>query len=586
MGICQSDTREKHFITTLNQEVGNMKKMEKSGQLSMSNGNLEISKSESKTEKIQESDYMFRTNINIHELNKPNNDIDIVSNVANSQMIIKNATLMHLNLPDQNDQKASENNLRISSVKNITNHNYVERNEAKKSSNFIDNMPKRASIYHRRISQFLVTNNKTNQQSQNNILPGISQNIINEETQNLEEEEKDEQIKKNFSPLRLQTKVIADSAVSLKKSHTEDVSNISRYYMNNSIGIDSKMFQLAFDEVDRPYEDTLHVITVISNPCQNPRKVKLYEEFCQRMESYTNINLITVEVNYLGLPFILTQPYCEPYNIQFRIESPLNLKYNMLNYVISILPNDAEFIAWIDYNIEFLNENWIDSVFEKLKNPNNNFFKLYSDYLILNKDANIIASSTSGGNKNQKNHKNSFQASTLEKFSGTAWAAKKEFITSIGGFLDLCVTNESDLMISSCFEGKVEEILPPNFSEEFKQVLLEWQRCIKINNKSQEIDFFNNIIKKYLLEEIIESPLKQNRNSVNSSNRKSSSKSKLDEPKKYSKYEGWDLMIDHHFNPLNDLYRDRRNLFILKRDKEKMYKSFKEYYLATNQSNI
>ena len=309
-------------------------------------------------------------------------------------------------------------------------------------------------------------------------------------------------------------------------------------------------------------------------------KKQYYTEFAHRLESFNNLRLITVEVTYMGLPFILTQPHFEPYNIQIRIQTPLNLKYNLLNYVISTLPSDAEYVAWIDYNIEFLNDDWVDDTLESLKTFN--IVKLYKDCLIINKDSNILGSTTAviKNPKNQKGFNHYEKITTLEKYSGTAWAAKKEFITSIGGFLDLCITNENDEIINGCLEGKIDDVMPSSITTEFRDILREWQKSIKLNNKSEEVKVLNNVAKKYITDDLNESPQKKKKVKGNGN------KNKNEEVNKYKKYDGWALLLDYHFNPLKDLTRDESNLYQLKKDKEKMFKSFKEYYLQSNDINF
>jgi hypothetical protein len=168
----------------------------------------------------------------------------------------------------------------------------------------------------------------------------------------------------------------------------------------------------------------------------------------------------------------------------------------------------------------------------------------------------------------------------LEKYSGTAWAAKKEFITSIGGFLDLCITNENDEIINGCLEGKIDDVMPSSITTEFRDILREWQKSIKLNNKSEEVKVLNNVAKKYITDDLNESPQKKNNVKGNGN------KNKNEEVNKYKKYDGWALLLDYHFNPLKDLTRDESNLYQLKKDKEKMFKSFKEYYLQSNDINF
>ena len=593
MGLCQSDPRPHTINIEVNPNVLNTPPLPAIDPNIIS----PKSRSESRGFERMESDYLFRTNINLNDIHQSQ------SNQANP-ILPKHETYMELQLPPNNKnnpQNQNPPNVSFSNTDNMVANNDKKQDPEKKTANFLDNMVPRASIYHRRISQLMMMNPLSqlnlNNTSVNN---PSSQNVINEEnpnkmTENSNEEESNANNNSNISNAAinkkyasgslvlnrgLTSKFLMESAMSLKKSHDFSHDPVSRYNLHHNTNLyESKIFQNMIEEQEQNQEELLYVITIVTNPCQNSLKTHYYEEFAERMEKINNVRLITAEVSYMGLPFILTQPHFEPFNIQIRVQTPLNLKYNILNYVISKLPQEAEFVAWVDFNIEFLNENWVQDTLEILKN--HNLVKLYKDCLLLNKDSNILGSTTAliRNQKNQKGYSNFERIMMLERYSGTAWAARKEFITSIGGFLDLCVTNENDEIISSCLEGKVEDVLPQNLAIEFAQILKDWQKSIRVNNKNEEFKILNNVLKKYVLDEAGESPKK-------SAMKNSGSKNKNEPLNSYKKYDGWALLVDNHFNPLKDLTRDGDNVYQLKRDREKVFKSFKEYYLHSNDINF
>lgn len=556
MGLCQSDTRDHANITIeiikpnlSNPHSQNNIKFNPEQTIPLSNN----TKQELHIE--HENEYLMRTNININEINhssilniaaKDNGTYAYLSSIPSNIINLKN--------PSQTFQKPEEKNI----------------------SNFNENISKKVSIYNRRITQMVITNSQPN--ISNVPYEKSIQNIINEDNK-ISENSDSGNIKRGFTKATLPkiatSKFLSENST-IKKAYED---NINRFNMNNIGLYDSRIFQNLVEEMDHSKEDILYIIMVVSNPCNNILKVQYYNDFVQRLEFLNNVKLITVEVTYLGLPFILTQPHFEPYNIQIRVQTPLNLKYNFLNYVISILPNEAEFLAWVDPNIEFLNENWVEETLETLRSIN--FVKLYKDYLIVQKDSSIVGSSSTAvkNPKNQKGYSNYEKITHLEKYSGTAWAAKKNFITAIGGFLDLCVTNECDEIISGCFEGRIEEVAPANLTPEFKDILKEWQKSIKMNNKNEDIKFLNNVAQKFILDEEQISPSKN-------ITQKNGTKFKTELPNRYTRNEGWAMLIDNHFNPMTDLFRDERNIYQLRRDKEKMFKNFKEYYMQSNDMNF
>lgn len=106
-------------------------------------------------------------------------------------------------------------------------------------------------------------------------------------------------------------------------------------------------------------DDTLHVITVISNICEFRRRWDLMNQFIERTQQYNNIKLYVVELAYGNQDFKITSPN-NPSHLQLRTEYALWHKENMINLGIrKLLPADWKAVAWIDGDIEFENPNWV-----------------------------------------------------------------------------------------------------------------------------------------------------------------------------------------------------------------------------------
>ena len=58
---------------------------------------------------------------------------------------------------------------------------------------------------------------------------------------------------------------------------------------------------------NEPIEDKLHVISVISNPCLFGRRIKLFKEFLQRLETNNDIIIYIVETIYPNQKFMITE---------------------------------------------------------------------------------------------------------------------------------------------------------------------------------------------------------------------------------------------------------------------------------------
>ena len=105
--------------------------------------------------------------------------------------------------------------------------------------------------------------------------------------------------------------------------------------------------------------NNLAVITVLFNPIKYKSRYELYHKFDEHM-SRSGVTLLTVECIFksseaLGLPlqkFEVTRAN-DPRHLQITAPSVLWLKENLINIAAKRLPDDIEYIAWLDADIEF-----------------------------------------------------------------------------------------------------------------------------------------------------------------------------------------------------------------------------------------
>ena len=179
-------------------------------------------------------------------------------------------------------------------------------------------------------------------------------------------------------------------------------------------------------------EETLYIILVVNNAIKNNNKINMYQTLRANLEKYDNVSLITVECAFLGLPFILTEPHFEPYNIQIRTDSPIHLKYNLINIAIAKLPRNFKYLAWVDVNIDFINKEWVDEALENLKKYK--LIKLYDEVLLIGKNGEDF-----GPEVLKKKDRNSLvkfnkpQIKNPTNNPGNAWAFDRNIIEKFNG---------------------------------------------------------------------------------------------------------------------------------------------------------
>ena len=101
-----------------------------------------------------------------------------------------------------------------------------------------------------------------------------------------------------------------------------------------------------------PIEDNLHVVIVISNPCQYAKRFILAKQFIKKFDNELNIKLYIVELAYNNQNFYCTDPNNKNH-LQLKTSSaPLWHKENMINIGVNkLLPKlDTKFILIVASN--------------------------------------------------------------------------------------------------------------------------------------------------------------------------------------------------------------------------------------------
>jgi len=111
-----------------------------------------------------------------------------------------------------------------------------------------------------------------------------------------------------------------------------------------------------------PVSGPLHVIAVVSNPCEYRRRYDLARQFITRfqtVESCDAVLLYVVELAYGSQAFAVTEKH-NPRHLQVRTDTPpLWHKENMINMgVRMLLPPKWAAFAWIDADVEFESDTW------------------------------------------------------------------------------------------------------------------------------------------------------------------------------------------------------------------------------------
>lgn len=243
-------------------------------------------------------------------------------------------------------------------------------------------------------------------------------------------------------------------------------------------------------------EKNFYVITPIFNPIGYKTRIKLYQQFAQYMQS-CNVKLITIELEYGKIPFEVTGT-TNSNHIQLRTDSVLWHKEQLINLAVQKLPLDWEYIAWIDADIRFINENWVYQTIRALQfHP---VVQMFSQALDLSVNNEVIRSHEGVGYAYQHNlltKENTFKKMYqnypgFQKIPkdikyyhpGFAWAIRRDAFNNLGGLLDFAILGSADQHMAHAFVGQLEKTIHPKFSVNYQNKLKNFQQKCEIYIKN------------------------------------------------------------------------------------------------------
>lgn len=277
-----------------------------------------------------------------------------------------------------------------------------------------------------------------------------------------------------------------------------------------------------------PIENKLHVIIVVSNPCQYARRYILAKEFIIRFQlEESNVLLYIVEVAYGKDPFILTNKNV-PRHLQIRTDAaPIWLKESMINCgVRHLLPPDWKAMAWIDADIEFESASWATDTL-KILNGSKDIVQLFSHAVDMNREELTMTTFNSFGYQYSKGNKYSGIAPNYWH-PGFAWACTRNAYEKMGGLYEYAILGSGDnIMALSLISNGLKAVNPLSTSN-YKQSIQEYQDRIK----NLRLGYVPGVIRHHF-----------HGSKVN---------------RKYM--ERWKILLDHMYDPVHFIKRDEYGL--------------------------
>lgn len=223
-------------------------------------------------------------------------------------------------------------------------------------------------------------------------------------------------------------------------------------------------------------ENHFYAVTCISNPCRYKSRYELYHRFKRRMEE-ASVKLMTVELALGERSFEVTRPD-DSMNVQLRSRDEIWHKENLLNIGISRLPTDWRYVAWLDADIEFLRDDWVEETVHQLQRYQ--VVQMFAQALDMGSDGTLLKAhdgfAYSWLRDGLDEKLSCYQQPNYGYHPGFAWAARREAIDHLGGLFDVGILGAADNHMARGLVGTAPQSLFTRVSKGYFQAVEEWQR--------------------------------------------------------------------------------------------------------------
>lgn len=309
-------------------------------------------------------------------------------------------------------------------------------------------------------------------------------------------------------------------------------------------------------------DNTLHVVTMISNPIRFQSRIRLYRKFAEEMAHTPNVKHYTVEVAYGDREYEVTEAL-NPMHLRLRTTQEIWHKENALNLGVKhLLPHNWKYLAWVDADISFRNPGWAMETIHQLQHYP--VVQPWSHCADLGPNGEVLQLFESFGFVHRKRVRKQTHPCQPYKYahSGYAWACTRFFWENIcggagNGLMDWCVLGSADHHMAWAMIGDINSSVHGDTTEGFKRKCREWmERACRVTH-GDDIGFVKGRIEHYF------------------HGRKPD--------RKYR--ERWEIQIDHAFDPHTDLAYDSQGLIQII-GKPRMLSDFRDYFRGRNEDSL
>jgi hypothetical protein len=231
--------------------------------------------------------------------------------------------------------------------------------------------------------------------------------------------------------------------------------------------------------------DELYLILPYFNYFNNIYRKNNLEKFLFKYFNLNNLKIILVEGIFSNQNALQDYSSLIYKHVKFDIPQRIWIKENLINLIIqNHLPKDAKYISWIDADIFFSNQNWVNDTISLLKD--NDIVQMFDHAIDLKKDVFDISSSQDIMKLHSSYIFNIINNIQGKNHTGFGWAINKKFYNKIGKLWDYNIIGSADSIIArSSVQSLTEECifkkhnLNPIYSKKYGEQIYDYYKKFK-----------------------------------------------------------------------------------------------------------
>lgn len=296
--------------------------------------------------------------------------------------------------------------------------------------------------------------------------------------------------------------------------------------------------------------DVLHVVLPYFNFCGFKRRRTLFIQFVKQIQKLPGIKIVVAEA-LLG-PCPLPSGMCKMH-FTYETKSPIWIKENLVNMAIGRLPKDWKYVAWIDADITFLNDDWVASTIKELQSYD--IVQMFQTCVNLGPKNEAIKIDKSFGYM-YRDSGTPYNSAAKYGFwhPGYAWACTRNAWVQMRGLLDWAILGSGDRHMALAWIGRAMDSCPGNIHPNYKAQLQKYQD----DCKGLEISYTEGTILHHWHGSLAD--------------------------RKYK--ERWEILTSHKFDPFVDILQNKSGFIQLTSLGQRMEKDLLQYFIGRREDLI